>query len=423
MSDRRTFLAEAAALVGLLVGLPVAAPSQNARPKRTILLRSSWQTVNIGDIGHTPGVLHLIEHHLPDVDVRLWPSDVGNGVEALLRRRFPTLRIVREPTEVAAAFRECDFLLHGSGPSLVGRADVRRWSDQTGKPFGVYGITFPGVYGTPEEARRASASDIDLLSKARFVFFRDSASLAFAREHGVSCPVMEFGPDGAFAVDVRDDEKARAFLGEHRLEEGRFLCVIPRQRYTPYWEIPARKTPFDAGRHARNQAMKEHDNAPLREAIIAVVRETPMKILVCPEDETEVKFGKEILVDPLPGDVRPKVVWRDRFWLTDEAVSTYVRSAGLFGLEMHSPIMCVGNGVPAIVCRFAEQTSKGLMWKDIGLPDWLFDMDIDADVRRVVPAVRALAGNPGAARAGLIKAREFVEKRQRETMATLAANL
>src|SRR6185436_9298492 len=122
-----------------------------------ILLRSSWQTVNIGDIGHTPGVLRLIEQHLPGVDVRLWPSDVGNGVEDLLRRRFPRLAIVRGPEAVAAAFNECDFLLHGSGPSLVGRADVRRWSAETGKPYGVYGITFPGVYGTPDEASRASA--------------------------------------------------------------------------------------------------------------------------------------------------------------------------------------------------------------------------------------------------------------------------
>jgi polysaccharide pyruvyl transferase WcaK-like protein len=423
MNDRRTFLAKAASLAACIAGFASIARTQNAQPRKTILLRSSWQTVNIGDIGHTPGVLRLIEQHLPGVDVRLWPSDVGNGVEALLRRRFPALAIVRSPDEVAAAFRECDFLLHGSGPSLVGRADVRRWSEQTGKPFGVYGITFPGVYGTPAEMSRANPVDIELLTKARFAFFRDSVSLAFAREHGVTSPIMEFGPDGAFAVDVRNDEKAQAFLSEHRLEDGRFMCVIPRQRFTPYWEIAGRNTPFNAERQARNDAMKEHDNGPLREAMIAVVRETSMKILVCPEDETQVKFGKAALVDPLPDDVRAKVVWRDRYWLTDEAVSTYVRSAGMFGLEMHSPIMCVGNGVPALVCRFAEQTSKGIMWKDIGLADWLFDMDVDADVRRLVPAVRALATNPGAARAHMVKAREFVETRQRETMATLASHL
>ena len=43
---------------------------------------------------------------------------------------------------------------------------------------------------------------------------------------------------------------------------------------------------------------------------------------------------------------------------------------GLFGSEMHSPIMALSNGIPAIVCRFAEQTTKGIMC-DIGLGDWL----------------------------------------------------
>ena len=169
--------------------------------------------------------------------------------------------------------------------------------------------------------------------------------------------------------------------------------------------------------------MKEHDNTPLRDAIAAVVRQTSLKVLICPEDETQVKLGKEILFDPLPADVRARVVWRDRYWLTDEAISTYTRSAGLFGLEMHSPIMCVGNGIPAIVCRFAEQTSKGVMWRDIGLGDWLFDLDVETDVRRIVPAVVDLARDPAAARARMAKARQFVLDRQRETMAIVASNV
>ena len=136
----------------------------------------------------------------------------------------------------------------------------------------------------------------------------------------------------------------------------------------------------------------------LREAMCAVVRQTAMKVLVCPEDETQVAIGKEMLVDPLPDDVKAKVVWRDRYWLTDEALSTYVRSAGLFGLEMHSPIMCVGNGIPAVVCRFHEQTSKGIMWRDIGLGEWLFDLDEEKDGSNITDAVLAIATDPTAAR-------------------------
>jgi hypothetical protein len=133
--------------------------------------------------------------------------------------------------------------------------------------------------------------------------------------------------------------------------------------------------------------------------------------------------GKELLYDPLPADVKSRVVWRENFWLTDEALSTYRRSAGLFGHEQHSPIMCIGAGIPAIVCRWAEQTTKGDMWRTIGLGDWLFDLDVDADKKKVAPAVLAMAQDPAAARAQAAQARALVEGYQSATMAVLARQL
>lgn len=165
-----------------------------------------------------------------------------------------------------------------------------------------------------------------------------------------------------------------------------------------------------------NEKMKEHDHAPLRRAIEAVVKATDLKVLVCPEDMSQMAVGKEMIVDKLPQAARQRVVWRETFWLTDEALSTYLRSAGLFGNEMHSPIMCVGHGVPAVVCRWAGQTSKGIMWRDIGLGEWLFDLDDERDVAKVVPAVLAMAKGPEAARKKAAKAKAFVERRQKETM-------
>ncbi|HPA16310.1 MAG TPA: polysaccharide pyruvyl transferase family protein [Verrucomicrobiae bacterium] len=404
--DRRTFIHTAltAALAGSLCA------AEKRRPR--IVLRSSWQTVNIGDIGHTPGVLALLEKYLPEAEVRLWPSKVDNGVDEMLRRRFPKVPIIEGADAIKTAFEECDFMLHGSGPSLVAAKDLARWRKETGKPFGIYGITV-GTLGT---------GTVELMSAAKFAFFRDSVSLAVAKESGVRCPVMEFGPDGAFAVDLRNDAAAAAFLQANGLEEGKFLCCLSRLRHTPYWKVKSNKK-FDESKHARNEAMKEHDHAPLREAIVAVVRQTPLKVLLCPEDATQMAVGREMLYDRLPDDVKARVVWRERYWLTDEAVSTYIRSAGLFGSEMHSPIMALGNGVPAIVCRFAEQTSKGIMWRDIGLGDWLFDFDNEADIKRVVPTVLAMAKDPGASKAKAAEAREFVQQRQRETMDILRKNL
>lgn len=416
--NRRHFLTTS--LIAAMGSLATA----ESRPRR-IVLRSSWQTVNIGDIAHTPGVLALLEKHLPEVEVRLWPSSVGNGVAEMLLARFPKLHIIQTPEALKAAFDECDFLLHGSGPSLVAAHDIAKWRDATGKPYGVYGITFnaPDTATAKPELVKKFQQSIPIMSGARFVFFRDSVSLAEAKKRGCTCPVMGFGPDGAFATDLRDDARAIAFLQEHKLEEGRFLCCIPRLRYTPYWTIPARKTPLDVTKHARNEVMKEHDLAPLRQAIVEVVRQTSMKVLLCPEDETQMALSKEMLFDKLPDDVKANVVWRPDFWLTGEALSTYIRSAGLFGAEMHSPIMCIGNGIPAIVCRWEEQTSKGIMWRDIGLGEWLFSLDEASEIPGIVPAVLALAEDPTAAKTKAMKARAFVLQRQLETMQVLASAL
>ena len=400
--NRRTFIPSA-----LAAALAPWLHAADQRPPR-IVLRSSWQTVNIGDIGHTPGVLALLEKYLPEAEVRLWPSSVDNGVDEMLHRRFPKLRLVVGADSIKAAFAECDFLLHGSGPSFVAERDVAKWWENTGKPFGIYGITVGSL----------DPATIELLTAAKFAFFRDSVSLAFAKAKGVRCPVMEFGPDGAFGVDLRNEVPAAAFLKANGLEDGKFLCCLSRLRHTPYWKVK-KGTAFDEKQHARNEAMKEHDHAPLREAIIAVVRETPLKVLLCPEDATQMEVGREMFYDKLPADVKARVVWRQNYWLTDEALSTYVRSAGIFGSEMHSPIMALGNGIPAIVCRFAEQTSKGIMWRDIGLGDWLFDFDDEGDIERVVPTILAFAKDPAAAKAKAATARAFVQRRQRETMAVL----
>ena len=381
--------------------------------KKSILLRSSWQTVNIGDIAHTPGVLALCEKYLPDVEVRLWASYVGDGVAEMLKKRFPNLQIIlnSDKEALAKAFEECDFLLHGSGPYLVAENDVKRWVEETGKPYGVYGITL-GDNPRIDET-------IALMNKAEFVFFRDTVSMEFAKAKGLSSPVIEFGPDGAFACDVRNDSLAKAFLEKNGFEDNQFLCVIPKYRKTPYWVIPEKNLPFDSAVDARNQAMKEHDLKPYQDAIIAIARESPMKVLVCPEDKTQMALGKEMLYDPLPEDVKQKVVWREEFWLTDEALSVYVKSAGVFGLELHSPIMSIGNGIPALVGRFEEQSSKGYMWYTIGLGDWFFDSDKPEQMARLTPTVLRLANEPAWATERAKAANEFVEKRQKETMGIL----
>lgn len=393
---------------------PVPAPSNASFPharRPRLLLCSAWQVVNIGDIAHTPGALALIERHLPETEVTLWAyRPLSQAARTLIKNRFPRVGIVEgeldasgEPTDPAtiAAIEGADFFLHGSGPAAIGWRHAEAFVRRTGRPFGVFGVTY-GLYGCMER---------ETLSRAAFVYFRDSASLALARSEGVRAPIMEWAPDTAFAFDLRDDSRADAFLASRGLETGKFLCCISRFRYSPYWLMSGHDTALDPVKHARNEEKKHADHSPLLEAIIAVVRETELKILLCPEDESQVAITREMLLDRLPADVLPRVVWRDTFWLPDEAASVYRRSAGLFGHEMHSPILCIGQGIPAVVCRWAEQSTKGVMWRDIGLGDWLFDLDSPDEMAAVAPAVLALSRDNAAACDRAVHAGDLVRER------------
>ncbi len=404
--NRRNLLK--AASVATAFPFPFVARASGTRPR--ILLRSSWQTVNIGDVAHTPGMLRLLERDLPECDVTLWPNSVGDGVREILLARFPRLAIL-EPSRAAEAeaVRTHDFFLHGSGPGLTGAKSLAEWR-LTGKPHGVGGITWS-----------YSAEQMKLIDSARFAFFRDSVSLGVARDRGSTCPILEFGPDATFACDLVDDAAA-AWLAGNGLEEGRFVCCVPRLRYTPYWEIK-KGVAFDPRKHEVNERMKEHDIGPLRETVIAVARRTPMKVLLCPEDASQMKLNREMILDRLPDDVKPRVVWREDYWLTGFARSVHGRGAGLFGNEQHSPILCIGQGVPAVVCRFREQTSKGFMWRDIGLDDWLLDHDLDEPARRLTDTVLAIIADPAAARAKALAAREVAQARMKRMTDALRAEL
>jgi polysaccharide pyruvyl transferase WcaK-like protein len=247
-------------------------------------------------------------------------------------------------------------------------------------------------------------------------------SLEAAKKAGASSPIMEFGPDATFACDLVNDEPAAAWLKEVGLEDGKFVCCIPKLRNSPYWEIK-KGYKLDEKKHARNEAMKEHDIGPLRQAVIAVARQTPMKVLLCPEDASQMKLNKEMIYDKLPDDVKAKVVWRKDYWLTDFAQSVYNRCAGLFGNEQHSPIMCIGHGIPAIVCRYKEQTSKGFMWKDIGLSEWLFDHDFDEAEKGLTPAVLAIVNDPATAKAKALQGKAVADARMKRMMDALRAEL
>lgn len=374
---------------------------------RNILLRSSWQTANIGDIAHTPGMLALLEKHLPGAQVTLWPKGISDEVERMLTARFPRLRITESKADEAAALAACDFFLHGSGPGMAGHPEAQL-ARRAGKPYGFAGITL-----SDDELRNHR----DLLAGAKFVFTRDTDSLRALQATGIHGPTMAFGPDATFALDLRDAAAAETLLRMHQLEAGKFLCAVPRLRWTPYWEIYADHKP-NPERSAINEAFADRDHAKLRAGIVAWVRQTGMRVFLVPEMSYAVARLRPLLFDPLPHDVKPSVAVLDRYWLTAEAASVYASAAAVVSLEMHSPIMAVSAGVPAILLRQPTDTRKGQMWRDIGLNDWIFEID-HCTGEQVAARVVEIGKNLPAARARAETARQFAAERMREMIAAI----
>ncbi|HSO89068.1 MAG TPA: polysaccharide pyruvyl transferase family protein [Draconibacterium sp.] len=344
----------------------------------TILLVSGWQDVNIGDIAHTPGLLHVLETFLPESKIILWKRSSGEDVKKLLNKNFPKVNILyggvnaekeAENPEILKAFEKADLMIHGSGPLLVGADNLACWMKHAPeKPFGVFGTTLqnPDEYYT------------SILKKAAFIFTRETISIEHLKKAGIEGPQVQFAPDATFYLNIRDDEMGFKFLKENGLEDKKFICAIPRLRYTPYHLFNPNKNGWSDEKikqvEETNLKWKETDHAKLREAMIAWVRETGNKVLVCPEMTNQVDIMDELLINPLPEDVKPLVLKRG-YWLPDEAASVYTKAHTVLSFECHSPIIAAANGTPCFYLRQPEDTIKGQMYYDLGFDDWTFEIE------------------------------------------------
>jgi polysaccharide pyruvyl transferase WcaK-like protein len=400
--NRRDFIASSIAALAIH-------QSANAQQKpRRILLRSSWQTVNIGDIAHTPGMLALLEKHRPDDEITLWPSPLSVEVESLLTKRFPKLRIAKTKEEQTAALEKCDFFLHGSGPGLVGRRETEL-ARTAGKPYGFAGVTLSDAELKDQR---------ELLASAKFVFTRDGDSLKALEKAGIKGPKIAFGPDATFALDLKDDAAASKLLKAHDLEPAEFLCAVPRLRWTPYWEIHPERTKPNPERSAVNEAFADRDHAKMREAIVAWVKQFKRKVFLVPEMTYAVSRLRPLLFDPLPKEIQASVAVLDRYWLTAEAASVYSKAAAVISFEMHSPIMAVANGTPAMLLRQPTDTRKGQMWRDVGLNDWIFEID-NSSGKEIAERMVELGKDLPAARKKAEAARRFAHERMTAMIAAI----
>ncbi len=445
--NRRNFLLRAAAAGASTALFPslFAQAAKSGRPPR-ILLRSSWQSVNIGDIGHTPGALSLIEKHFPEAEVTLWPGSLGHGSRELLTKGYPRLRIVEgtlvdgKPNneKLAKAWEETDLYLSGSGSGFPAADHAVAFHKATGKPVGVFGVSTDPISGLgggrdPEGGTLKSIRERALklppthlaenlryiMDRAAFFFCRDTISRDYLKAQGVKSPIVEFGPDAQLGMHLRDDAKGNAWLKANGLEEGKFISVIPRLRYTPYYKIRnAAPTKDDLFKDTINDRTTKQDHDKLREMIVSYVRKTGNKVMACAEMTYQVEMAKTELFDPMPADVKKNVVWRDTYWLPDEAASIYSKAQAVVSVECHSPLIALHNRTPAFYVRQPTDTCKGQMYRDFGSSEWFFEID-ETSGAELWSRLEAIHRNPAEARAKVKAIMATVEKHQRRMVSAV----
>ncbi|TDB67949.1 polysaccharide pyruvyl transferase family protein [Arundinibacter roseus] len=431
MQSRRSFIkASAVTAASLSINSPLPPTLSSAvaeKPNPTILLRSSWNDKNIGDIGHTPGTLRILERHLPQAKIILWHASPRPVTEELIRRNFPKVTIVQgefagqnTSAEVMKAFESADFYIHNSGMSMNYGLFNYDWGSvmssltpflychEKGIPFGLYGHSFD---------KFAPPSDLlfrDVLSRAAFIYCRDSESVKHIKELGFKAPVMEFAPDGCFGIDVRDEEKGLAYLKANALEEQKFLVVVLRTN-TPHLGSTGQGNLMNPAQTPEKKAEDQKRLDKVKALITHWVRTTGHKVLIAPEALKETVYGKTMLYDTLEDDIKSKTVFRETFWNADEAMSVYARAHTIFGMEPHSLIMGLATGVPIMHARPVAHGRKGWMFQDIGLPEWLFDID-EAPASALQSTLTTIVKEYPAAKQKVQKAMTFVAQRQKATM-------
>jgi polysaccharide pyruvyl transferase WcaK-like protein len=222
-----------------------------------------------------------------------------------------------------------------------------------------------------------AAERIELLNKAAFIYTREKKTLNILKNAGVKTPVLEFGPDGCFGIDVRDDKRGLATMAKLGLEDRKFITVQVRTNTPKYPGVddprPEKLNPlYPTPKQTEDDARR---SAKYRDLITRWVQTTGGKVLIAPETIKEMGHNKRLIYDPLPSEIQKHVVNLEYFWNADEAASIFARAHTVVCHEPHSPIIALANGTPIIHTYSEFHSPKCWMFQDIGLSDWLLEMD------------------------------------------------
>lgn len=392
------------------------------RPR--ILLVSSWQTVNIGDVAHAPGALAAIRRFAPNAAVTLWAWRLGDRERALLAGHFPDVTVIEggPSAELPAELIDShDILLHGSAPSLVADVELQSWRRRTTKAYGFFGVTIdpiaphhPFTLAEAEVMVPAVAGDLlpahhrELLSGAAFVHCRDSLSRRFLAEQGIADDRLSFGPDATLAFDAHDVGGAERILASHGLAAGEFLCVLPRLRFAPYHQMNnVPPTADQIRKDAYNAGHVEADLSVLRQVVINWVRDSGRDVFVVPEMAYVVDLAAARMTT-WPDDVARHVRVLDHFWSLPEASAVYARAAAVVSMDCHSPLLATAVDTPALYLRLPTETVKGRMYADLGADQLVHEISPNPSPL-IREQLQGIAADPVGSRAAVRQLRACAE--------------
>ena len=478
--ERRNFLKTVAAtgLLSSADAFSLAETNQTAavgkRGERHLLIAFSWGTGDLGGIGIVPGLLNLVKkadpglpttvmtmqtrasasyrflkdylpNFMPECQVTpcprafllkspgsAWDAFVGRWGETKLRQfesgavsareagriardvldgLAPDLaeELEREDPEAARAFSEAGFLLYPSGTTLnFGRAGKRVfWTKRYWMPL-LMAHAFKIPYGIAGQSFDALNWPSDLVYRplfrdARFVYCRDTDSLAYLRQRDLLNANSGFRPDSTFFFDGRDEAWADAFLQSHGLESGSFMSVVARfaETHGPIAGVLAKREQGHLDKY--------------RQLIEGWIEKTGMSVLICPEARGEIPHMQKKLYGILSSGARVKCVCMDSFWTPEQACSVYQRSRIVVG-HMHTMIFALAVGTPVLHIPYAEAGRKAWMIRDIGLGDWLLDID-DTPAETILESAMAIHQKHDAARKRVRQAKREIERLGLEMMA------
>jgi polysaccharide pyruvyl transferase WcaK-like protein len=402
------------------------------RPR--ILVHSGWNRYNFGDVAHTPGLLNLLQEHIPEAEVCLWMSRYPEWLRAYIGARFPQVECVQGrlgsahgPTDLAIeeAYKSADLFIFNSGPIFnhghelepgvppkmqgwrgfdwnATMAPVVKlyYAKAQGVPFGIFAQSFIHI------APPADTVLPEILSQAAFLYTRETDSLRYLEQLGVAAKEMGFAPDAAWAFDLRDDEKVLPWLEKHGLEQGQFLAATTRG-------APAG---VDADRD------RERQIAFFKRVIPAWVETTGLKVVLVPEMAASIQLNREYIYDPLPAAIKERVVLDDalwtpeeEFWTPDQALSVLSRARAYLNVDHHGALIALAAGVPCVHPRQRQAGRKAWIYNDLGLEDWLFEMGPDS-ADAVQAALLQIHRDGDGARVRAQRAAEIARKTHAERM-------